>query len=117
MKNNIDFIYEYSDLNLFYTRVKVLTGQYKGLIAEFGGSRLAQWTEKNKEKNNFNFDYLLYEIPEQLKNYKLRGNLEFEKFLAYLLVDIIGDRNNDPEAKEKKDLNFTSTVRNCIVTF
>jgi len=27
MKNGIDFIYEYSDLNLFQTRVQILTGK------------------------------------------------------------------------------------------
>jgi hypothetical protein len=103
MKNNIDFIYEYSDLNLFHTRVKVLTGHYEGLIIEFGGSTLAQWAEKRKVKNNFTFEYTIYQIPEQLKNYKLRGTPEFESFLAYLLVDVISDRNKDPKAKQKLD--------------
>jgi hypothetical protein len=103
MKNKIDFIYEYSDLKKLYTRVKVLTGHYEGLIIEFGGSTLAQWAEKRKVKNNFTFEYTIYQIPEQLKNYKLRGTPEFESFLAYLLVDVISDRNKDPKAKQKLD--------------
>jgi len=97
MKNNVDFIYEYSDLNLFQTRVKVLTGRYRGVILEFGGSGLAQ----HGDKNLFNFDYTLYEIPEHLACYQLRGTKEFEKFLAYLLVDVIDARNNDKNEKEK----------------
>ena len=97
MKNGVDFIYEYSDLNLFQTRVKVLTGRYRGLILEFGGSGLAQYSDKNV----FNFDYTLYEIPEQLTSYQLRGTKEFEEFLAYLLVDVVDARNNDPKELEK----------------
>ena len=99
MENNVDFIYEFSDLNLFYTRVKILTGRYESLVIEFGSSGLAQW----ENKNNFNFDYVIYEIPEQLQNYKLRGVPEFEEFLAYLLVDVINDRNKDSDWKDKLD--------------
>jgi hypothetical protein len=97
MKNGIDFVYEYSDLNLFQTRVKVLTGRYRGVILEFGGSGLAQ----HGDKNTFTFDYTLYEIPEHLACYQLRGTKEFEAFLAYLLVDVIDARNNDPKELSK----------------
>jgi hypothetical protein len=99
MKNGIDFVYEYSDLNLFQTRVKVLTGRYRGLILEFGGSGLAQ----KGDENSFTFDYTLYEIPKHLACYQLRGTKEFEAFLAYLLVDVIDARNNDKKEKEKLD--------------
>jgi hypothetical protein len=97
MKNGIDFVYEYSDLNLFQTRVKVLTGRYRGLILEFGGSVLSQ----KGDENSFTFDYTLYEIPEQLACYQLRGTKEFEEFLAYLLVDVINARNKDKNEKQK----------------
>ena len=97
MKNGVDFVYEYSDLNLFQTRVKVLTGRYRGVILEFGGSGLAQ----HGDKNLFNFDYTLYEIPEHLACYQLRGTKEFEEFLAYLLVDVVSARNNDPKELNK----------------
>ena len=51
MENNIDFNYEYSDLNLFKTRVQILTGEYADTILEFGGSLLAQ----DENKNTFTF--------------------------------------------------------------
>lgn len=99
MKNGIDFIYEYSDLNLFQTRVKILTGQYAGIILEFGGSVLAQIGNEN----TFTFDYILYEVPDQFYGPKLRQDKDFNEFLAYLLVDVITARNNDPLEKEKLD--------------
>ena len=97
MKNKIDYIYEYSDLNLFQTRVQILTGNYAGIILEFGSSVLEQW----KDQNNFKFDYALYAIPDSFKVPELRANTEFNEFLAYLLVDIIDDRNHDKDAKAK----------------
>jgi hypothetical protein len=42
-------------------------------------------------------------VPEHLACYKLKGTKEFEEFLAYLLVDVIDARNNDP--KELNKLN------------
>ena len=99
MKNNIDYIYEYSDLNLFQTRVKVLTGHYADLVLEFGGSGL----EQSEGVNNFHFTYTLYAIPERLSNYKLRGTPDFEQFLSDLLIDIIDDRRNDPDMIAKLD--------------
>lgn len=97
MKNGKDFIYEYSDLNLFQTRVKILAGKYKGIIFELGGSYLTQ----NLDKNAFTFEYTLYEIPEKLNSVKLRGNPEFEEYLAYLIVDVIKCRKNDSKEREK----------------
>ena len=61
MKNGTDFVYEYSDLNLFHTRVQIITGKYAGIILEFGGSGIAIC----KDKNLFNFDYIRYEVPDQ----------------------------------------------------
>ena len=103
MKNKIDFIYEFSDLNLFHTRVQILTGEYKNLIFEFGGSGLMEWIENGEYKNKFDFSYALYEIPEVLNSRQLETNPEFEKFLTQLVIDVIGDRTNDPEWKIKLD--------------
>lgn len=97
MKNGTDFVYEYSDLNLFHTRVQIITGKYAGIILEFGGSGIAIC----KDKNLFNFDYILYEVPDQFYGPKLRQEQEFNEFLAYLLVDVIDARNHDPLEKEK----------------
>ena len=97
MEKGKDFVYEYSDLNLFQTRVQILTGRYKGIIIEFGSSALSQ----KGDENSFTFDYTIYEIPEQLLCYQLRGTKEFEEFLAYLLVDVIDARNNDPKELDK----------------
>jgi len=97
MKKGIDFIYEYSDLNLFHTRVQILTGIYSGIILEFGGSGLMQ----SKEKNIFNFDYILYEVPDKFHGATLRKNKEFNEFLGYLLVDVISCKNKDPNELEK----------------
>ena len=99
MQNNVDFIYEYSDLNLFHTRVQILTGKYAGIVLEFGGSVLAQIGNKN----TFTFDYILYEVPDQFHSSNLRANGKFNEFLGYLLVDVINARNNDPKEKEKLD--------------
>jgi len=99
MKNGIDFVYEYSDLNLFHTRVKILTGKYAGIILEFGSSILAQVGDKN----TFTFDYTLFEVPDQFHSPRLRTEGEFNQFLGYLLVDVISTRNSDPKEKEKLD--------------
>lgn len=97
MKNGIDFVYEYSDLNLFQTRVQILTGEYADTILEFGGSILAQ--ERNN--NTFTFEYELFQIPRHLANVQLKGTKDFEMFLGYLLVDIIDSRNKDKEEHSK----------------
>lgn len=99
MKNGIDFIYEYSDLNLFQTRVQILTGKYAGIILEFGGSVLAQFSGKN----TFTFEYTLYEVPDQFYGPRLRTDGEFNEYLGYLLVHVIQSRNLDPKEKEKLD--------------
>lgn len=99
MINNIDFIYEYSDLNLFKTRCKVLTGHYTGLVLEFGGSIL----EQGPNGKRFIFESELFTIPESLSAYQLKGTPDFEQFLSELLIAIIIDRRNDPDMKEKLD--------------
>lgn len=97
MKPNVDFIYEYSDLNLFQTRVKILTGEYANTILEYGGSILAQ----NGTSNVFTFTYELLHIPAKFANTKLKGDKKFEEFLAYLLVDVVDARKKDPKEEEK----------------
>jgi hypothetical protein len=97
MKNGVDFIFEYSDLNLFQTRVQILTGEYAGIVLEFGGSGIMQ----DGKNNVFNFDYALYEVPSQFNGPKLRQNKEFNEFLAYLLVDVIASRNKDIKGHSK----------------
>jgi hypothetical protein len=97
MKKGKDFIYEYSDLNVLKTRVKILTGKYADTILEFGGSMLAQIGDKN----TFTFEYELFQLPRSLANTQLKGTKEFELFLGYLLVDVIDARNNDKKEYEK----------------
>jgi hypothetical protein len=97
MKNGIDFIYEYSDLNSLKTRVAILTGEYADTILEFGGSILAQW----EDKNTFTFEYELFQIPQHFAGVQLKGSKDFEMFLGYLLVDVINARNNDKEEHQK----------------
>ena len=47
MKNNIDYIYKYSNLNPMQTSVQILTGEYKDIIVEFGSSDLNQYFDEN----------------------------------------------------------------------
>jgi hypothetical protein len=100
MKNKVDYIYEYSDLNLFQTRVKILTGDYAGIILEFGRSVLVQ--VNGTPGGKFDFDYTLYEKPEHLDNVSLIGNREFEEYLSTLLINIINDKKFDPEERKKQ---------------
>jgi len=100
MKNNIDYIYEYSDLNLFNTRVKLLTGDYKGMVLEFGGSGLLQWVNGEESGNKFNFDYTIFDMPDESKS-NIKGKIEFEQYLCDLLITIIEHRRNDKKAHDK----------------
>ena len=97
MKNNQDYIYEYSDLNLFQTRVKLLTGDYKDVILEFGGSYVVQ----SNDVQDFTFEYTLYDKPDNLLNVTLLGNKHFEEHLKTVLISIINDRKNDRSAHTK----------------
>jgi hypothetical protein len=96
-ETGVDFIYEYSDLNFLQTRVKVLTGEYEGLILEYGGSGIAQW----EDKNEFSFKHTIYEAPEKLLHMNESQASNLEKFLALLLCDVVAARRNDPKEKEK----------------
>jgi hypothetical protein len=95
MKNNVDYIYEYSDLTPFQTRVQILTGKYKDVILEFGGS----WVESSEMGDNFTFNYIIYEKPYDMKLYK--DDKEFTNHLSQLLINIIDDRNNDKDERIK----------------
>jgi hypothetical protein len=99
MKKNKDYIYEYSDLNLFQTRVKILSGEYQGVILEFGSSYIASSSNSNNQV--FNFDYTLYEKPANLENIMLKGDRAFETFLSTLLINIINDRKKDKKEQQK----------------
>jgi hypothetical protein len=101
LKNKVDYIYEFSDLNLFHIRSKVLTGDYANTIIEFGGSHLMQKT--GQKGGDFTFNYILYQKPEKYQNVKLIGDSNFEKFLSELLINIINDKRNDKDDKKKLD--------------
>jgi hypothetical protein len=94
MEHNKDFIYEYSDLNLFQTRTQILTGKYKDIIVEFGTSGVMT----GMGYPVFNFDYTVYQAPNNFE-----PNNEFEEYLSNLLINIIDHRNNDKDAKVKLD--------------
>lgn len=102
MKNGVDFIYEYSDLNMYCIRVHVLTGTYAGLIFELGGSGIGQ----SMEEINFVFEYTLYKKPEAHKDIVLRGNPEFEQYLSDLILKVIETRQSDPEDTNKLAKSF-----------
>jgi hypothetical protein len=108
MKNKRDYIYEYSDLNLFQTRVKILTGEYAGIILEFGGSKLIQALHIQ----DFNFSYTLYEIPYNVISTQLSGNAKFEKYLSKLLISIIKDRQKDKNEQSK--LEKAASAEGCV---
>lgn len=93
MKNNIDYIYEYSDLNLFQNRAQILTGKYKDVILEFGASGIMKYVEDGYIMSRFDFDYDVYENPNNLD----LNNREFELFCGELLTNIIKDREDDPD--------------------
>ena len=82
---------------MFQTRVQVLTGEYKDLIVEFGGSGIAQ----SAHEAAFNFDYKVYYLPKQLQNKQLQGSREFEMFLALLLAHVIAARKADKNEHDK----------------
>jgi len=93
MKVKKDFIYEYSDLNLFQTRAKILSGKYKDIIVEFGTSGVMHG--KNFHPT-FNFEYAIYESPSNFEITK-----DFENYLTDLLINIIDCRKKDEGEKYK----------------
>jgi hypothetical protein len=102
MQNGVDFIYEYSDLNMYHIRVHVLTGDYAGLIFELGGSGIGQ----DGVNSTFVFEYTLYKKPDAYKDIVLRGNPEFEKFISDVILDVICTRHVDPDDDRKLEQSF-----------
>jgi len=102
MKNGIDFVYDYSDLNMYQIRVHVLTGDYTGLIFELGGSGIGQ----DGVNSTFVFEYTLYQKPEAYKEVVLRGTPEFEQYLSDLILKVIETRHSDLEDTNKLSKSF-----------
>lgn len=99
MRNKKDYVYEYSDLNLFHTRAQVLTGVYKGMIIEFGSSTLQQ--TQDIKGGEFKFDYKVYKLPDDYIHDKMTVDETTQKFLSDLLINIIRDRRKDKKELEK----------------
>lgn len=93
----VNFVYEYSDLNFLQTRVKVLTGDYAGLILDYGRSYVTQW----EDKNEFSFDYTIYVMPDRLLDMNKEQANDFQEFLKNLLCDVIIARRSDPDESKK----------------
>jgi len=110
-ETNVDFIYEYSDLNYLHTRVRVLSGEYENLILEFGSSTLTCWNDKDKSLNEFSFDYTIYSAPDKLLYMSEEQDADFKEFLTKLLCDVVGARKNDPKEHD----NFTAAIANQAV--
>jgi hypothetical protein len=100
MKNNIDYIYEYSDLNRFHTRVQILTGKYKDIIFEYTNVVLCQWEDKNK----LEFKYDIYYKPQNLIHIKLKADEDFVDHIIQLICNIVEDRRNDKFESNKLDI-------------
>jgi hypothetical protein len=99
MKSGIDFKYEYSDLNQDWSRVLVLTGEYVGLIVEFGPTFIVN----GAADYDFAFDYVLYAYPEKHDGItRLRENKEFEKYLSTVVSAVMLARKDDKYEKNKK---------------
>lgn len=92
MENGKDYIYEYSDLNRFYTRVKVLTGEFKDVIFEYGDTVLKQ--QQAVPGGELTFNYIIYEKPDHIVQ-GLRGNKEFEAFVLDTILNVITERKKD----------------------
>lgn len=112
MKNKKDYIYEYSDLNKFQTRVQVLTGDYAEVILEFGSSYVTRVA--GVKGGQFTFDYAIYAVPENLWSVNLKQDTNFEKYLSELLQSIIKDRKKDK--KETQKLMQAASVGGAIST-
>ena len=102
MKNGIDFVWDYSDLNVYHIRVHVLTGEYAGLIFELGGSGIG----KDGVNSTFVFEYTLYQKPAQFENVLLKGNLDFEQYISEVILKVIETRQSDPEDTNKLRASF-----------
>lgn len=113
MEAGVNFVYEYSDLNFLQTRVKVLTGDYTGLILDYGNSKVVQW----EDKNEFSFDYTIYAMPDGLLGMHEEQANSFQEFLKNLLCDVIMARRNDPDEPRKlmealvKEKNLVGSIK------
>ena len=96
-ESKADFVYEYSDLNFLQTRVKVLSGEYAGLVLDYGGSYVVQW----EDKNEFIFEHTIYAAPESLFFMDEKQSNEFKEFLKHLLCDVIEAKKKDPDESKK----------------
>jgi hypothetical protein len=102
MKNDIDFVWDYSDLNIYHIRVHVLTGEYAGLIFELGGSGIGQ----DGVNSTFVFEYTLYQKPTQFEKVLLKGTPEFEQYISEVILKVIETRQSDPEDTAKLRKSF-----------
>jgi len=91
MINDVDFVYDYSDLHRMNVRVKFLTGKFADFIIEFTNI----WLDYRPDGNDFSFDYLLFQIPEKMKVMDQETFQEFKEHMGYTLVDIISHRKNN----------------------
>ena len=107
MKNGIDFVYDYSDLNMYQIRIHILTGDYAGLIFELGGSGIGQ----SIDKTTFVFEYTLYKKPNAYKDVLLRGNPDFEKYISEVILRVIETRQSDPKDNEKLSKSFMANKK------
>ena len=98
MKKDIDYIYEFSDLNWMHTRVKILTGELKGLIFEIGSSQANIPLEGQAEMK---LEYTLYSLPENVDCLSKLSQSDFDTFISDRVMDIFFDRENDKENHTK----------------
>ena len=87
-QNNLDFRYEYSDLNLFQTRVELLTGAYAGTILEYGSTRF----EQSPSHHDFHFDYEIYYTPADID---INAD-EFVEYIGRTILAVLAARAADP---------------------
>jgi hypothetical protein len=92
MINDVDFIYDYSDLNRMNIRTKFLTGQFAGIVLEYTNI----WFENRPDGNDFTFDYLFFHIPKELNVVYEPTFEELKKHMGHVLVDIIIHRKSNP---------------------
>jgi hypothetical protein len=108
MKNNKDFTYEYSGINLFQTKASILSGKYTGIDVEFASSGVMSGIGKPV----FNFEYQIYRSPI---NFIITDN--FENYLSKLLIAIIDYRNQDDSAQEKLHKASTLSYAKSLVPY
>jgi len=90
MKNGVDYIFDYSDLNRLHLRIQLLTGPYKDLIFE------THTIESDiSEKGNFlTFNHIFYQVPFIIANTDELNKLK--TYMAEVICHVVDDRRNDP---------------------